>query len=144
MANAAKSEGLRNLREAVGLKSRVGRILASIGRFAVDSAVLESLGGINAGKEKATKLMQEGLKDRAHCLSLNDNNGSGDLKVGLNDMHEIMEKGEEGSNKVTQEHKRSAKSVIGSVASKKTPNEGPKRIDLPRATEKKPFIRSRL
>lgn len=88
--------------------------------------------------------MQEGLKDRAHCLSLNDNNGSGDLKVGLNDMHEIMEKGEEGSNKVTQEHKRSAKSVIGSVASKKTSNEGPKRIDLPRATEKKPFIRSRL
>ncbi|XP_030551552.1 uncharacterized protein LOC115756018 isoform X2 [Rhodamnia argentea] len=143
MANGANSEGLRNLSEVVGFKSRIGRILTSIRRFAVDSAVRESLGGIN-GNKKATKFMQDGVKDQVLCLSLKDDNGPGDLKVGLNDIHEIMEKRREGLNKVRQEHERSAESVMGSESSKKSPNEGPKQLDLPRAAEKKLFIRSRL
>ncbi|XP_010052565.2 uncharacterized protein LOC104441227 isoform X2 [Eucalyptus grandis] len=143
MANPAKSEGLRNLSEVVGFKSRIGRILTSVRRFVVDSAILESLGG-NNGKKTATKLMYEGMKDRALCPSLNDGNRPGDLKVGLTNINEIVEKRQEGSNKVGQEHERSAKSVIGLEVSKKTPNEVPKLMDLPRATEKRLFIRSRL
>ncbi|KAF7849304.1 hypothetical protein BT93_L0997 [Corymbia citriodora subsp. variegata] len=143
MASPALSEELWNPSDVVGFKSRIGRILTSIRRFAVDSAVLESFWVIN-GKKKATKLMHEGVKDRALRLSLNGDNGPRDLKVGLNDVHEIMEKRQEGSNKVRQEHERSAKSVVGSEALKKMPNEGPKLMDLPRATEKRLFIRSRL
>lgn len=97
-----------------------------------------------AGKKTATKLMYEGMKDRALCPSLNDGNRPGDLKVGLTNINEIVEKRQEGSNKVGQEHERSAKSVIGLEVSKKTPNEVPKLMDLPRATEKRLFIRSRL
>lgn len=88
--------------------------------------------------------MQEAVKNRALRLSLGDDNGPGDLHVRLNDIHEVMEKRQEGLNKVRQEHERSAKSDIGSEASKKMPIEGPKSLDLPRATEKRLFIRSRL
>lgn len=88
--------------------------------------------------------MQDGAKDRVLCLSLKEDSRPGDLKVGLNDICEIMEKRQEGSNKVRQEHERSAESVMGSESSKKTPNEGSKPLDLPRAAEKRLFIRSRL
>ncbi|KAI3420498.1 uncharacterized protein J3R85_012810 [Psidium guajava] len=52
MANGAKSKGLRTPSEVVGLKSRIGWILTSVRRFAVDSAIIESLGGINGSSSR--------------------------------------------------------------------------------------------
>ncbi|XP_059444922.1 uncharacterized protein LOC132176670 isoform X1 [Corylus avellana] len=126
-------------------RDKISRILTSIGRFAVDSAVQESLKA-DTGRKKVHKIVQEGFMHQCPTPCLNDKKKPEDLKLAMEELQakELMQ---EDMNKVEQGNKISAKSVNGSEDPeplKKLPNEDNKESDLLKTDKKRVFLRSRL
>lgn len=90
------------------------------------------------------EIVQERLKDQPLSTSLDDKKKPQDVKLGMEEMQAKMEKMQEDSNIVKQQHEISAIHVEGSDHPKKIPDESIHGSDLPQTNRKKIFIRSRL
>lgn len=90
------------------------------------------------------EIVQERLKDQSLSTSLDDKKKPQDVKLGMEEMQAKMEKMQDDTNIVKQQHEISAIHVEGSDHPKKIPDEGIHGSDLPQTNRKKIFIRSRL
>ncbi|XP_040988302.1 uncharacterized protein LOC121235929 [Juglans microcarpa x Juglans regia] len=140
-------DGNRKLKEHVTIPERldqISRILTSIGKFAVDSAVNDSLKAVT-GRKQMHKIVQEGFRHQPASPALDDKKKPEDLKVVMQELQAKEDGVQEDTNKPKQGTRASAKSVNGSSAVlKKKPNDGKKGSDLLETDKKRVFIRSRL
>ncbi|XP_075668556.1 uncharacterized protein LOC142638406 [Castanea sativa] len=149
MSDAVRIDRIRMLKEQAtnpDRRDKINRILTDLGKFAVDSAVNDSLKAVN-GRKQVHQIVQEGFKHQPPSPSLNDENKSEDLKLVMEELQAVMEETQEDMHKAKQGNKISAKSVSTSEnpePQKKTPNEGNKELHLPKMDKKRVFIRSRL
>ncbi|KAL0001111.1 hypothetical protein SO802_014892 [Lithocarpus litseifolius] len=149
MSDAVRIDRIRMLKEQAtnpDRRDKINRILTDLGKFAVDSAVNDSLKAVN-GRKQVHQIVQEGFKHQPPSPSLNDEKKSEDLKLVMEELQAVMEETQEDVHKAKQGNKISAKSISTSEnlePQKKTPNEGNKELHLPKMDKKRVFIRSRL
>ncbi|KAG6689400.1 uncharacterized protein LOC122280481 [Carya illinoinensis] len=141
------NDGNRKLKEHVTIPDRrdqISRILTSIGKFAVDSAINDSLKAVT-GRKQMHKIVQEGFRHQPTSPALDDMKKPEDLKVVMQELQAKEDGVQEDTNKPKQGTRLSAKSVNGSSAVlKKKPKDSKKGSDLLETDKKRVFIRSRL
>ncbi|KAL6975373.1 hypothetical protein U1Q18_024168 [Sarracenia purpurea var. burkii] len=146
IGDAVWSNGAEKLKEYVpdpDRRAKISQILANIGKFAVESAVSESLKGVN-GAIQVYKIVKEGLKDPPPSLGPNENKKPG-LSVAMEEMQAKMEKMQEEMNNIKGQNKVSIQNAKGLEPSKELPNDVPIKESAPPKTDpKRVFIRSRL
>ncbi|XP_057472429.1 uncharacterized protein LOC130761003 isoform X2 [Actinidia eriantha] len=143
--DAVGSNGAKKLKEYVpdpDRREKIGRILTKVGRFAVDSAVNESLKSVTGGTQ-LYKIVKEEFKDQPSSFNPNDNKKP-DLTVVMEEMQAKMEKMQEDMNNIKQQSKVSIQSAQESEPLRELPNEPAKGPAPQKAYPKKVFIRSRL
>lgn len=143
--DAFRSSRAEKLKEYVSdpdHREKIGRIISGIGKFAVDSAVNESLKGVTGGIQ-VYKIVKEGLKDQPLPLNPNESEKP-ELTAVMEEMQARMEKMQEEMNTTKQQSKISMESAKGSEPLKEFPDE-PIKGSAPLKTDpKRVFIRSRL
>ncbi|CAK9160201.1 unnamed protein product [Ilex paraguariensis] len=112
---------------------KIGRILTNLSRFAVDSAIDESLKGVTGGIQ-VYKIVKEGLKD--HPTS-HPSSGKQDPALVMEEIQAKMEKMQEDMIKIKQQNKTSTQCVAGLEPSKDLPNEPTKGSAPPKTNAKK-------
>ncbi|CAL5335899.1 unnamed protein product [Camellia sinensis] len=143
--DAVRFNGAEKLRDSVsdlGRREKIGQILSNIGKFAVDSAVDESLKGVTGGVQ-VYKIVKEGLKDQPQSHNSNENKKP-DLTFVIEEMHAKMEKMEEDMNNIKQKSEVSSLSAKVSEPLKELPNDPTKGLVPLKTDPKRVMIRSRL
>ncbi|XP_050368176.1 uncharacterized protein LOC126786399 [Argentina anserina] len=128
-------------------RENTGGLLTHIAKFAIDSTINNSLKfKALAGRRQVYDIVQEHLKNQTRSTCLDDTKKPQDVKIGMEEVQEKVEKMQEDKNIVKQvkQHHLSAKHVDRSDQPKKMPDQSIHGSDLSGNNRKKIFIRSRL
>ncbi|XAR67534.1 hypothetical protein NMG60_11002321 [Bertholletia excelsa] len=146
-SRAIRYRGAEKLKEYVpdpDRREKIGRILTNIGKFAVDSAVKESLKGVTGGIQ-VYKIVKEGWDYQSPSQNSNESKKP-DITIRVEEMQARMEKIQEEMDFIKQQSKTQTKDARVLEPLNKFPDEDePVRGSVPPKTDpKRVFIRSRL
>ncbi|CAI9088584.1 OLC1v1022956C1 [Oldenlandia corymbosa var. corymbosa] len=122
-------------------RERIGRVLTNLGKFAVDSAVDESLKSVTGGIKVYS--IGKSLKDQPYSQP-SDGIKKQDLMIAMEEMQAKMEKMQEDVDKLKQQNETCADYSLGLEPLKEFPDEPSESPISPKTNKKKVFIRSRL
>ncbi|KAF5730655.1 hypothetical protein HS088_TW19G00248 [Tripterygium wilfordii] len=143
MANTFEVAGVHELRKVeLSRREKIGQFLINVRKFAIESAITESLKGVN-GMKRVYKIVQERFMDRAPALPSNGQNKCEDFAL-AEEIRAEMEGAQENMTNLKQENMTSANYVDELQGTKKISNERFKGSDLLETERKRVFIRSRL
>ncbi|KAF3453620.1 hypothetical protein FNV43_RR04061 [Rhamnella rubrinervis] len=138
MADAVRMERIEKMKERYPNPSRYEKIsglLNHISKFAFDSTFIHSLKSLT-GKKQVKKIEHQELRYQPFPDSFNEEKKQ-DVKLVMEHMQSKMEKMQEDMSNIKQQHKTSAKCVVGTGALEKTSDEGFKGSDLMQNQKKK-------
>ncbi|KAL3503270.1 hypothetical protein ACH5RR_037719 [Cinchona calisaya] len=123
-------------------REKISRVLSNLGKFAVDSAVNESLKSVTGGIQ-VYKIVKEGLTDQPNSRPHNGNKKQ-DLMVAMEEMQAKMEKMQEDVNILKQQNQSCTEYSKELEPLKELSDEPPASSASAGTDKKKVFIRSRL